>query len=315
MPVLLDRNATALPIKLGASLPLELFWLSLTIVQPGTEPIGAALRRRVDAFWNDGEPGLPEVLVLAERAGLLPGTELRPLLDALPTVTAIATPPRLSVETDQSREAIRSRLDQLRREPARVADYARLLTDLWDAGRSAWETTGQAEALEASDMFGARLGEGTTVGELIPHKRPWRADIEAAAVDGTLVVAHSYFAPSWVFFDLDTTFLVGVPVRGDQVIESLRQAAVEPARSLKVLADPTRLAILAHLARCPASITETARSFKIAQPTASAHFRALRDARLLVESREAGRTYYAVDQARLQAILSDAAATVMGTAS
>jgi DNA-binding transcriptional ArsR family regulator len=314
MPVLLDRAAAALPIKLGASLPLELFWVSLTIVHPDAEPIGAALRRRVDTFWNDGEPGLPEVLVLAERAGMLQETELRPLLDALPRAVAETTPPRLSIETDESREAIQSRLKKLRLEPSRLADYERLLTDLWSTMRSIWKAAGRPEALAASDMFGDRLREGSSVGELIPHKRPFRADIEAAAVDGTLVVAHSYFAASWVFFDLDTSFLVGVPVRGDQVIESLRQAAVEPARGLKVLADPTRLAILGHLARCPASITETARSFKIAQPTASAHFRALRDARLVVEQRESGRTRYSVDQARLKGLLSEAAATVLGIA-
>lgn len=317
MPIHHDGTAAADSIRLGPALPLELFWVSLTVGRPGAvlglEGHGAAaLRRRVEALWNDGEPGLPELLVLAERAGLLLGTELAPLLDALPAAVAARHQPRLSIETAESRVAIRGRLRQLRARPALRDRYRRLLTDLWSLARPAWQAAGMAEAEAASQRVGGRLHEGTPVGDLIPRQRPFRGDIDTAAGDGTLAVAPSFFATSWVFFDLDSTFLMGMPVHESEVIEGLREAARQAARGLKVLADPTRLAILAYLARTPATITETARAFRIAQPTASVHFRALRDARLVVDSRDRGRNQYSVDQARLRALLADAGAAVLG---
>jgi DNA-binding transcriptional ArsR family regulator len=53
------------------------------------------------------------------------------------------------------------------------------------------------------------------------------------------------------------------------------------------LADPTRRAILARLARGEASVGELARPFKFALPTISRHLKVLEDARLIEKRRDA----------------------------
>ena len=53
------------------------------------------------------------------------------------------------------------------------------------------------------------------------------------------------------------------------------------------LADPTRRAILARLARGEASVTELARPFAISQPAISKHLRVLESAGLITRGRDA----------------------------
>jgi DNA-binding transcriptional ArsR family regulator len=53
------------------------------------------------------------------------------------------------------------------------------------------------------------------------------------------------------------------------------------------LADPTRRAILARLARGPATVTELATPFAISGPAVSKHLRVLERARLIARGREA----------------------------
>jgi DNA-binding transcriptional ArsR family regulator len=55
------------------------------------------------------------------------------------------------------------------------------------------------------------------------------------------------------------------------------------------LADPTRRAILARLARSEASVTELARPFAISQPAISKHLRVLERAGLISRGRDAQR--------------------------
>ena len=55
------------------------------------------------------------------------------------------------------------------------------------------------------------------------------------------------------------------------------------------LADPTRRAILAHLASGQASVTELARPFKMSQPAISKHLKVLERAGLISHDRDAQR--------------------------
>jgi DNA-binding transcriptional ArsR family regulator len=56
---------------------------------------------------------------------------------------------------------------------------------------------------------------------------------------------------------------------------------------LSALADPTRRAIVARLARGEATVSELAAPFAISQPAVSRHLKVLRDAGLVEEGREA----------------------------
>ncbi len=53
------------------------------------------------------------------------------------------------------------------------------------------------------------------------------------------------------------------------------------------LADPTRRAILAHLAKGEASVTELAKPFEMSLPAISKHLKVLERARLITRGREA----------------------------
>ena len=55
------------------------------------------------------------------------------------------------------------------------------------------------------------------------------------------------------------------------------------------LADPTRRAILARLAKRDATVSELAEPFGLAQPTISKHLRVLEDAGLISQGRDAQR--------------------------
>lgn len=60
-------------------------------------------------------------------------------------------------------------------------------------------------------------------------------------------------------------------------------------RTFAALADPTRRAILARLARGEATVAELARPFGLRQPTISKHLRVLEEAGLIGSGRDAQR--------------------------
>ena len=64
------------------------------------------------------------------------------------------------------------------------------------------------------------------------------------------------------------------------------QLAESLDRTFAALADPTRRAILARLARGEATVNELAEPFAISQPAISRHIRVLSDARLIVQRTE-----------------------------
>jgi DNA-binding transcriptional ArsR family regulator len=66
------------------------------------------------------------------------------------------------------------------------------------------------------------------------------------------------------------------------------------------LADPTRRAILAHLAGGEASVSELARPFDISLPAISKHLKVLERAGLIVRSRAAQRRPCRLEAARLK---------------
>src|ERR1044071_9006056 len=66
---------------------------------------------------------------------------------------------------------------------------------------------------------------------------------------------------------------------------NLRQDSL--STTFAALADPTRRAILARLAKGPATVTELAAPFAISGPAVSRHLRVLEHARLITRGREA----------------------------
>ena len=117
----------------------------------------------------------------------------------------------------------------------------------------------------------------------------------------TVAVSPIYFTVAGSHIvELGDLLHVGLPAREVDTRERLAYVGEHVARKLKVLSDPSRVAILADLVRRPASITELADRFQLAQPTVSMHIKALRDAQLLTATKNGTRTTYGVDAARLR---------------
>lgn len=80
------------------------------------------------------------------------------------------------------------------------------------------------------------------------------------------------------------------PYSADKLISHLGKCgmATDPlSTTFAALADPTRRAILARLARGEASVTELAEPFALALPSVSKHLKVLRDAGLVTQGRQA----------------------------
>src|SRR3954469_23228257 len=69
------------------------------------------------------------------------------------------------------------------------------------------------------------------------------------------------------------------------------------------LADPTRRAILAQLARGEASVTELAQPFDMSQPAISKHLKVLERARLISRGRDAQRRPCRLEPRRLKQVV------------
>ena len=71
------------------------------------------------------------------------------------------------------------------------------------------------------------------------------------------------------------------------VMKTTQQEQDQLSRTFAALADPTRRAILARLAKGEASVTELAAPFDISQPAISKHLRVLERAGLIEQGRQA----------------------------
>ena len=92
--------------------------------------------------------------------------------------------------------------------------------------------------------------------------------------------------------------------------------AMAYANSLEALADPTRRAILEHLATGPSSVTDLAARLPVSRPAVSQHLKALKDAKLATDRAEGTRRIYQIDTrgfAALRAWLDDFWDTAMAS--
>ena len=111
-----------------------------------------------------------------------------------------------------------------------------------------------------------------------------------------------------LYLDLPDFQLIGL---GASLGEFGARARTEDlARRIRVLADPTRLAILDHLRTGPRSVGDIATEFSLAQPTVSAHVKQLREAGLVTATRQGNRLELSVNAEALQALAGDLVAAV-----
>jgi DNA-binding transcriptional ArsR family regulator len=318
----LDDAAAAPPeprVTVRASAPVELCWaLHAALKQDfrdGHPALGALydehpeLLERAASFWDDAaSPGLGflELLVLAHEGDELFSLDLGGLFAKL-DVLATQTQPHLSLgsESTTDRRVVIDRLARLRRSARLRRDYADLLEAVWGAIGPTWQRQGrravETVCADKRDQLarGAQWPELTRlecdIGDLLPRL------VAGVSPDGELAVVPAYFTHKSMIFDLPGLVVVGV--RADVSGAESRARTESLARRLKTLADPTRLGIVDHLVRGPSTVTELARQFGIAQPTASNHVKLLRDVGLVTDVRVGTRRQLAVDPSTVEDLL------------
>jgi DNA-binding transcriptional ArsR family regulator len=306
------------------SAPMELLWLGHQILnrQPGVldrfDAVGTKRAERVAerlrSFWGDGvSGGAGELVVLADYAGQLFATSLDEILNELSAPPEDLSRVGLSVESPDDRRHFIERLTRLQREPDLRHRYAAVLRDLWEPMRPEWESKGLPEVLSIGKRTAQRLELGAPLPEVVPSiaavsrkKAEWRSLIDEAADSGKLALIPGYFGGSWSIWDLPHHVVVSFSAGADPLADA-KSSGQRLAPRLRALGDPTRLSILLYLAERATSVGEVARRFELAQPTVSAHLRALRGAGLVTGTRSDGRTVYRVEQDRLVQLLQELA--------
>lgn len=298
---------------IAPSAAIELSWLVATCHREELAlPTTAELFTRADAFWNDGCGLGIELLVMAQQLGCLTGWDVAPLF-SLGDVRVVV-PPALGLEseTEEDRAITIARLERLGRDRRLRTRYSTLLRDLWTVATPAWTTLGRPSVERAMTRMQASLDHGLGADGLIPPKHiaqrsEFQQLVAAASTGGSLVVTPAYFARQKghiVALPGLLSVAVGAGVTTDMA--KRRNDAERIAAGLKLLSDATRIVILDELDRQPATVGETAQRVGIAQPTASAHLRQLRDAGLIEAHRDGQRTVYRVQRDHVERVIDQA---------
>ncbi|HET9410677.1 MAG TPA: metalloregulator ArsR/SmtB family transcription factor [Candidatus Dormibacteraeota bacterium] len=300
---MISEGSEPIRVEVRASAPLELMWIvhnceaghELDGPMASLDEIRVRLGPKLKSFWGDGVRGFTEAVVLAERSGAMFDLDLERFFSKFDQAAMVGGNPSLLSESASERRAMHTRLERLRTDAPLRAEYRALLQSAWEPVRVEWETAGKAAVLKEVADWERRLAGGTGYRALLERERIWpgRPELEdladAAAAEGRLVLTPGWFFGLIHVVEIDGTLYLGRRFRTPDQEGARRHLAKEVAANLKVLADPTRVAIVLWLASHPASITEIAKHFKLSQPTVSGHVQVLREGGLL-EEKAAGRS-------------------------
>lgn len=301
-----------------ASVAVELDWVlaaAHSSSRAGTPALENVYRQDPDLaeavrhLWGPEEtltyPGYLELSLLAQRAGLLFSTDADELLAALDGAARAGGPePTFRAEKPEDRVKLQRRLDVLRRSPARRRRYVEVVGQVWSRVRDEWERTGLPAVNATIADVTAQLEKG----------RPWEQFVRTECVPaddvmagigpgGEVTITPAWFTHGGMLVDLPDQIVIGIRVESGSAGSKARTEAL--SRNLKVISDPTRLAILDALNREEMTVTELAARFSLAQPTVSNHVKMLRDAGVVTETRSSSRRVLAVDHAVIDDVVRE----------
>lgn len=298
------------------SAAVELFWALFAARKQSvrdqhrelTELYGAepGLAARVGSFWPDRLATFDEMLVLAERAGLLTACPPREELVGRLVAAAEGGPlPPLRSETPETRAALLVRLDMLATDMALRSRYGELLDEVWSHLEDGWRASGVVRAEAAARRLAGRVAAGANWSELLPEdcgQHHFRQDLRTLATGpGQVTVVVSAFGGKAALLDLCSTVLVGLAAPSAALEE--RERTTELGRRLRAVADPTRLELLRVLVEGPCRIGELAGTLGLAQPTVSNHVKLLRESGIVRVPRRGGELV--VDREALDRLMTD----------
>ena len=278
----------------------------------------AALAERAATFWGGDERGeFGELIVLADHAGVVfepdPEATWQRLSDA--AASKIVVPP-LPAEEPYVRRLIQKRLDQLCDSSELRDRYFAVVRETWAVLKPYWQSTGRSAAEEMLQHIRPQLARGADVRSIMPpnhwvRREGTRELVDESVENGELVVVPLGMAGiGMAFFALPGLVIAALGPESEKRTAMGRERAERGASRFKLLADPTRLAILSDLLNCPKSITDLAGAFELSQPTVSVHVKMLREAGLLDSRKEKGHTLYSASEERTRALLNEASAAV-----
>jgi DNA-binding transcriptional ArsR family regulator len=266
---------------------------------------------RIAALWADDEPCFTEVLVAADRGGVLFEDDMDRFWAGLEAgAAAPKRVERLASETPADRDRFLERLARLRRDRALRERWMGLLKATWDAVAERWEREGRAVSEAMVWEMQAKLSESGTYADLAPLVSTCdfnglvpRLVGEAAAGGQEVTVVPAWLGRKGFLLSLPDLLLWGPPTPARPLGPSAETR--DRARRYKALGDPTRLAIFESIARRPRTVGELSVALAVAQPTVSNHVRVLRDAGLL-RHEDAGGRRLAPDLPAFERFLGDA---------
>jgi DNA-binding transcriptional ArsR family regulator len=291
----------------------ELSWLVIGCGnRNAVHTMDRALEDEADAFWNDGQRMLTEVLVIAQQLGCVTGWDIDPLLNIADAQLDAEAELDLATESEEERVAVRDRLRRLVEDRALRLRYQGFLRAVWADGGPLVRELGRPTIERAVVRACSAIEHGLSPIDLIPEGHIARREqylpmTQRALRQGTLVLTPCYLAGTHghiVALRGMLSVAVGTGVTTDMARQ--RAAAEVVARDLKLLSDPTRVLILTELDREPGTVGEIAQRVGVAQPTASVHVRQLREAGLLATTRDGNSSSYRVERSKLRAALQSA---------
>jgi DNA-binding HxlR family transcriptional regulator len=299
--------------RVEPSAAIELSWLVIGCGnRNAVHTMAGALEDEVDEFWGDGERMLTELISIAHQLRCSTGWNIDPLLSVADATLDPEAELDLVTESEDERALTRERIARLASDPALRTRYQRLLRAVWAEGEPLLREVGRATVERAALRARASIEHGQSPIELIPEGHISRREkflplTERALHNGKLVLTPCYLSGGHghiVALPGMLSVAIGTGVTPDMAHQ--RAAAERVAHDFKLLSDPTRVLILTELDRTPATVGQIAERVGVAQPTASVHVRQLREAGLLVATRDGASSSYRVERSRLRQALQSA---------
>jgi DNA-binding transcriptional ArsR family regulator len=308
----------------GPSLAVELSWATHSVWSENLVAKHRTLRtlaadhpsliRSIREFWGDETECFPEFTVLTGFARALGETDFDRLFAALDAARGrVPANMPLRSETDEDRSAIRTRLARLAADDALWAAYVDLFRSLYAALADWWHATATPAVEQAVASARRELDRGAVWTRMIASAECTNMEELLPEIiqrgDPVVLVVCALFG-KLLYLDLPGYQLIGLGAGLGEVGARARTSGL--ARRIRVLADPTRLAILDHLRAGPRSVGDIALDFGLAQPTVSAHVKQLREAGLVSAVRRGPRLELTMNADALSALAGELTAAVAG---
>lgn len=283
----------------------------------------AGLLDDLRGFWSEAEAGSVShiLMFVASEMGFAQDDEVERFLRDLPEL-----PERLlaridggsdrgdlrSVDPEETEKLVAGL--SIMAEEGRAEGFRDLLEALWAVLDPLWRERGRQAVGEAVGRFQAKFRDtGDVLAALPTHHftqfEAAAAQIRASQEHGRILVTPLYFASEGGFnYRLHDTHFIGFGVQSESIFEQRHTRLTEVAGRIKAFADPTRLMLLALIARFPGmtmTVGDLADQLGVSQPTVSGHLKVLREAELVTLEKHGNKSFYRVDAVAVRHALTD----------